>query len=37
MEIVYSESELKNYMDEAVKLNPHDPALIDRYLQGKRD
>lgn len=35
MEIVYSESELKNYMDEAVKLNPMHPVLIDRYLQGK--
>ncbi|EGK13221.1 carbamoyl-phosphate synthase, large subunit [Desmospora sp. 8437] len=35
MEIVYSESELKNYMDEAVKLNPSHPVLIDRYLQGR--
>lgn len=35
MEIVYSETELNNYMNEAVKVNPEQPVLIDRYLRGK--
>ncbi|PTX51931.1 carbamoyl-phosphate synthase large subunit [Melghirimyces profundicolus] len=35
MEIVYSEEELHNYMNEAVKVNPKHPVLIDRYLRGK--
>lgn len=35
MEIVYSESELRAYMEEAVKINPSHPVLIDRYLLGK--
>ncbi|TCS94599.1 carbamoyl-phosphate synthase large subunit [Hazenella coriacea] len=35
MEIVYSEKELRSYMQEAVKVNPDQPVLIDRYLLGK--
>ncbi|MFC7442355.1 carbamoyl-phosphate synthase large subunit [Laceyella putida] len=35
MEIVYSESELRSYMEVAVKVNPAHPVLIDRYLLGK--
>jgi carbamoyl-phosphate synthase large subunit len=35
MEIVYSEEELRSYMDAAVKVNPQHPVLIDRYLRGK--
>lgn len=35
MEIVYSEQELRNYMEQAAKVNPEHPVLIDRYLQGK--
>ncbi|MFC4076504.1 carbamoyl-phosphate synthase large subunit [Salinithrix halophila] len=35
MEIVYSEKELLNYMEKAVKVNPKHPVLIDRYLMGK--
>lgn len=35
MEIVYSEKELRSYMEAAVKVNPEHPVLIDRYLQGK--
>ncbi|WP_096199287.1 carbamoyl-phosphate synthase large subunit [Bacillus sp. FJAT-45350] len=35
MEIVYQESELLNYMANAVKINPKHPVLIDRYLTGK--
>jgi carbamoyl-phosphate synthase large subunit len=35
MQIVYNEQELRNYMVEAVKVNPEHPVLIDRYLQGK--
>jgi carbamoyl-phosphate synthase large subunit len=35
MEIVYSESELRSYMEVAVQVNPEHPVLIDRYLLGK--
>jgi carbamoyl-phosphate synthase large subunit len=35
MEIVYSDKELLNYMDYAVKINPEHPVLIDRYMLGK--
>ncbi|WP_274363353.1 carbamoyl-phosphate synthase large subunit [Paenibacillus thermotolerans] len=35
MEIVYSDEELLNYMEKAVKINPEHPVLIDRYMLGK--
>ncbi|WP_209122448.1 carbamoyl-phosphate synthase large subunit [Alkalihalobacillus sp. BA299] len=35
MEIVYKEAELLSYMENAVKINPKHPVLIDRYLTGK--
>lgn len=35
MEIVYNEEELIHYMENAVKVNPEHPVLIDRYLTGK--
>ncbi|WP_338753932.1 carbamoyl-phosphate synthase large subunit [Bacillus sp. FJAT-52991] len=35
MEIVYKEAELLQYMENAVKINPDHPVLIDRYLTGK--
>ncbi|WP_349410439.1 carbamoyl-phosphate synthase large subunit [Pseudalkalibacillus sp. SCS-8] len=35
MEIVYQENELLQYMENAVKINPEHPVLIDRYLFGK--
>lgn len=35
MEIVYSDSELLSYMEQAVKINPEHPVLIDRYMLGK--
>lgn len=35
MEIVYHEAELLHYMENAVKINPEHPVLIDRYLTGK--
>ena len=35
MEIVYREEELLHYMENAVKINPDHPVLIDRYLTGK--
>ncbi|WP_144935906.1 carbamoyl-phosphate synthase large subunit [Paenibacillus sp. 32O-W] len=35
MEIVYSDAELLNYMEYAVKINPEHPVLIDRYMLGK--
>jgi carbamoyl-phosphate synthase large subunit len=35
MEIVYHESELLRYMENAVKINPEHPVLIDCYLTGK--
>ncbi|WP_312469236.1 carbamoyl-phosphate synthase large subunit [Neobacillus sp.] len=35
MEIVYHQEELIHYMENAVKINPEQPVLIDRYLTGK--
>ncbi len=35
MEIVYREEELLHYMENAVRVNPEHPVLIDRYLTGK--
>lgn len=35
MEIVYQENELLHYMENAVKINPQHPVLIDKYLTGK--
>ncbi|UEX89382.1 carbamoyl-phosphate synthase large subunit [Staphylococcus ratti] len=35
MEIVNSDAELENYMNEAVKASPEHPVLVDRYLTGK--
>ncbi|NLP42090.1 MAG: carbamoyl-phosphate synthase large subunit [Veillonellaceae bacterium] len=34
MEIVYNETELKDYMQRAVKASPEHPVLVDRYMQG---
>jgi len=35
MEIVYSEEELLEYMQTAVKASPEHPVLVDKYLLGK--
>lgn len=35
MEIVYSESELRNYLSGAVRACPEHPVLVDRYLSGR--
>ncbi len=35
MEIVYRQEELLHYMENAVKVNPDHPVLIDRYLIGR--
>ncbi|WP_449539949.1 carbamoyl-phosphate synthase large subunit [Ferdinandcohnia sp. Marseille-Q9671] len=35
MQIVYQTDELLHYMENAVKVNPQHPVLIDRYLTGK--
>ncbi|WLR43600.1 carbamoyl-phosphate synthase large subunit [Bacillus carboniphilus] len=35
MEIVYYEEELIHYMNNAVKINPKHPVLIDQYVIGK--
>jgi carbamoyl-phosphate synthase large subunit len=35
MEIVYSQDELKRYMNLAIELDTGHPVLIDKYLQGK--
>lgn len=35
MEIVYFEEELLRYMENAAKVNPKHPVLIDRYMLGK--
>ncbi|PWA12433.1 carbamoyl-phosphate synthase large subunit [Pueribacillus theae] len=35
MEIVESDGELLSYMEQAVKINPQHPVLIDRYMLGK--
>jgi len=32
MEIVYREEELRQYMENAVKVSPDHPVLTDRYL-----
>ncbi len=34
MEIVYQEEDLRDYMETAVKVSPHHPVLLDRYLRG---
>lgn len=34
MEIVYNETELRDYMGRAVKASPEHPVLVDRYMQG---
>ncbi|WP_019533367.1 carbamoyl-phosphate synthase large subunit [Paenibacillus ginsengihumi] len=34
MEIVHSESELRIYMERAVRVNPGQPVLVDRYMYG---
>lgn len=34
MEIVYNETELRDYMKRAVKVTPEHPVLVDRYMQG---
>ena len=35
MEIVYNETELAYYMENAVQASPEHPVLVDRYLTGK--
>jgi len=35
MEIVYSDKELTEYMQNAVRVSPHHPVLVDKYLLGK--
>jgi len=35
MEIVYHRDEILHYMENAVKINPEHPVLVDRYLTGK--
>ncbi|MCL6589218.1 MAG: carbamoyl-phosphate synthase large subunit [Firmicutes bacterium] len=35
MEIVYNETELKNYLTHAVKAAPEHPVLVDRYVSGR--
>jgi len=34
MEIVYDDYELKEYMEEAVKVSPEHPILVDKFLEG---
>ncbi|MFN3927416.1 MAG: carbamoyl-phosphate synthase large subunit [Pseudanabaenaceae cyanobacterium] len=34
MEIVYSDQELKDYMQKAVLIEPEHPVLIDKFLEG---
>jgi carbamoyl-phosphate synthase large subunit len=34
MEIVYSDSELENYMTKAILIEPDHPILIDQFLEG---
>lgn len=34
MQIVYTEDEIKHYMENAVEASPEKPVLIDRYLTG---
>ncbi|TDX52772.1 carbamoyl-phosphate synthase large subunit [Orenia marismortui] len=35
MEVVYNDDELNDYMENAVKVTPEHPILIDRYIIGK--
>ena len=35
MEIVYNETELAHYMENAVQASPEHPVLVDRYLTGQ--
>lgn len=35
MEIIYKPEELVEYMEEAVKVSPDRPILVDKYLEGK--
>jgi carbamoyl-phosphate synthase large subunit len=35
MEIVYSEADLADYMQRAVKVSPEHLVLVDRYMQGR--
>jgi carbamoyl-phosphate synthase large subunit len=35
MQVVYSDAELMEYLDEAVSLGVEHPVLIDRYIEGK--
>lgn len=35
MEIVYSTDELRDYFQQAVKVNPQHPVLVDRYMIGR--
>jgi carbamoyl-phosphate synthase large subunit len=35
MEIVYSEEDLESYLEEAVRVAPEHPVLVDRYVLGK--
>jgi carbamoyl-phosphate synthase large subunit len=35
IEIVYNESELRNYLTHAVKAAPEHPVLVDRYVVGR--
>ncbi len=35
MEIVYNNRELKLYLQEAIKISPDYPVLIDRFIEGK--
>ncbi len=34
MEIVHNEEEILNYMENASRMNPKHPVLIDQYLTG---
>lgn len=35
MEIVYTPDELDAYMENAVRVSPHHPVLVDKYLMGR--
>ena len=35
MEIVYNETELSHYMENAVEVDPEKPVLVDKYMLGK--
>lgn len=34
MEVVHSDSELKEYIEEAVRVSPEKPILVDKFLEG---